>query len=416
MSLATGQSQLAIRGGTPAARRDWPSWPVWDDAERRGLLDVLESGKWWFGQRVRQFEEAFARFHEVTSGVSCTNGTHAIEVALRALGVRRGDEVIVPPYTFIATASAVVTVGAIPVFADIEPDTLCIDPNDVERKITPRTKAVIPVHVAGRFADMDGLARVASKHNIAILEDAAHAWGSLLDGKGPGTVGRAATFSFQVSKNITSGEGGIILTNDEPLAELCRSATNCGRRRGGAWYDHDYLGSNVRMTEFQAAILLAQLARLPEQMARRARGAAILDQRLARLPNLRLVRAEPRMGRRSYHMYIFRIDEVELGVARDRFVEALGAEGVPASRGWYHPLYDNGVFQKASSSQPQHPITSPLSGVGLDYTRVRCPVAEQVCRDAVWIPQNVLLAGEADVSAVADAIEKVSTRAREIGG
>jgi dTDP-4-amino-4,6-dideoxygalactose transaminase len=193
MNLASAPSHLAIRGGPPAARRQWPSWPVWDDAERRGLLEVLESGKWWFAQRVRDFEGAFARFHHVKHGVSCTNGTAAIEVALRALGVSRGEEVIVPPYTFIATASAVVTVGAIPVFADIEPDTLCIDPNDVERKITPLTKAVIPVHVAGRFADLDGLSRVAAKHNLAILEDAAHAWGSLLDGTGAGTVGRAGS-------------------------------------------------------------------------------------------------------------------------------------------------------------------------------------------------------------------------------
>jgi dTDP-4-amino-4,6-dideoxygalactose transaminase len=409
------KSRLALHGGAPAARREWPAWPVWGEAERTNLLDVLESGKWWFGERIRQFEDAFARFHGVRYGVSCTNGTTAIEMGLRALGVVRGDEVVVPPYTFVATASAVVTVGAVPVFADIEPDTLCIDPNDVERKITPRTKAVIPVHVAGRFADMDGLSRVAAKHNLHILEDAAHAWGSLLDGKGPGTVGRCATFSFQISKNITSGEGGILLTNDEDLADLCRSATNCGRRKGAAWYDHDYLGSNLRLTEFQAAVLLAQLARLDEQIARRERGAAILDRRLAQLPGIRLIRPEPRMTRRSYHMYIFRIDEAELGVSRDRFVDALNAEGVPATRGWYHPLYANGVFQKASTERAEHPIISPLSGKGLDYTRVRCPVAEQVCRDAVWIGQNVLLADESDISAVADAIEKVCASAKEIG-
>jgi dTDP-4-amino-4,6-dideoxygalactose transaminase len=388
---------------------------VWDDAERKALSDVLESGKWWFGERVKQFESAFADFHRVRHGISCTNGTAALEIGLRALGVVRGDEVIVPPYTFIATASAVVTVGATPVFADIEPDTLCIDPADVERKITPRTKAVIPVHVAGRFADMDALSRVAARKNIAILEDAAHAWGSLLDGKGAGTIGRCATFSFQISKNITAGEGGIILTNDEALADLCRSATNCGRRKGGAWYDHDYLGSNLRMTEFQAAILLAQLARLEEQMARRERAADLLDRRLASLSGVRVVRPEPRMTRRSYHLYIFRVDERELGASRDRFVEAMVAEGVPASRGWYHPLYANGVFRKASDQAfVEHAIVSPLSGKGLDYTRVRCPVAEQVCRDAVWLPQNLLLAPDGDIAAVADAIEKVATRAAEI--
>lgn len=413
----TSRTALALHGGPPAAKRDWPAWPVWDDSERRAVLEVLESGKWWYGQRVRQFEEAFAAFHNVKHAVSCTNGTTAIEVGLRALGVVRGDEVIVPPYSFIATASAVVMVGAIPVFADIDPDTLCLDPQDVRRKITPRTRAIIPVHVGGRFADMPGLSALAEPGDIPILEDAAHAWGSLLDGTGPGTIGRCATFSFQISKNITAGEGGMILTNDEALADLCRSGTNCGRRTGGAWYDHDYLGSNLRMTEFQAAILLAQLARLEAQIGLRERNAAMLDRRLAGLRGIRCLKTEPGMNRRSYHMYIFRMESEALaGVSRDRFIEALKAEGVPASAGWYHPLYRNGVFQKASDSAlREHGIISPLSGKGLDYTRVCCPIAEQVCRDAVWIPHQVLLARESDVMAVCDAIEKVVTRAKDIG-
>src|SRR3954454_1232957 len=295
------KSPLALNGGEPVAKRDWPAWPVWDDAERKGLNEVLESGKWWFGEKVKRFEDAFAAFHKVRFGISCTNGTAALEIGLRALGIVHGDEVIVPPYTFVANASAVVNVGGIPVFADIEPDTLCLDPADVERKITPRTNVIIPVHVSGRFADMDGLTRVAAKHGLAILEDAAHAWGSMLDGKGPGTIGRCATFSFQISKNITAGEGGIVLTNDEALAELCRSYSHCGRRSGSNWYDHDYLGSNLRMTEFQAGLLLAQLSRLESQIAQRERSAVILDRRLRGLPGIRLIRPEPRMTRRSYH-------------------------------------------------------------------------------------------------------------------
>jgi dTDP-4-amino-4,6-dideoxygalactose transaminase len=414
MTMTLTNSPLAVHGGPPAAKHQWPTWPVWDDTERRGLMEVLESGKWWFGQRVRQFEEAFAALHDVKFGVSCTNGTAALEIGLRALGIARGNEVIIPPYTFIATASAVVNVGGVPVFADIEPDTLCIDPADVERKITSRTKAIIPVHVAGRFADMDRLAAIGTRHDIPILEDAAHAWGSMLDGKGPGTIGRCATFSFQISKNITAGEGGIVLTNDEQLAELCRSATNCGRRTGGAWYDHDYLGSNLRLTEFQAAILIAQLGRLDEQIERRQRSAELLDRLLIELPGIRTVRPHLDMTRRSYHLYIFRTDESELGISRDRFVEALCAEGVPASRGWYHPLYANGVFRKASAAAAEHPIISPLSGKGLDYTPVHSPVAEQVCRDAVWLPQNVLLAPEDDIASIADAVEKLIANAKDL--
>jgi dTDP-4-amino-4,6-dideoxygalactose transaminase len=399
-------NELSINGGKPVSSTKWLTWPIFDNTERKQLLGVLESGKWWYGGKVRQFEAEFAAFHTARFGVSCTNGTTAIEMALRGLGVLPGDEVIVPPYTFIATASAVVTVGAIPIFADILPDTLCLDPGDVERKITRRTKAIIPVHVAGYVADMDRLNKIARKHKLRVLEDAAHSWGSRWKGRGTGTLGEGGTFSFQVSKNITAGEGGILVTNDEELADLCRSYSHCGRRKGSAWYDHDYLGSNLRMTEFQAAILLAQLARLEKQTLKRQANAQILDRELREVPGIRLLAPEPRMTRRSYHMYIFRVNEQELGISRDRFIAALEAEGVPASKGWYRPIYGNGVFQNAHRG-PANGISAPLFGKGVDYTDVHCPVCEQVCRDAVWIPQNVLLADASKMRLVAAAIQKV---------
>ena len=200
---------------------------------------------------------AVAAFQGAAYAVTCTNGTTAIEMGLRAIGVTAGDEVIVPPYTFIATASAVVTVGGVPVFADIDPDTLCLDPAGCGKEDLPASRAIVPVHVGGRTADMDRINELAKKHNLAVLEDAAHAWGSKCDGRGAGTLGRCGTFSFQVSKNITAGEGGILVTNEKDLADLCRSFSHCGRTEGSAWYDHNYLGSNLRMTEFQAALLLA---------------------------------------------------------------------------------------------------------------------------------------------------------------
>ncbi|MGH7951647.1 MAG: DegT/DnrJ/EryC1/StrS family aminotransferase, partial [Limisphaerales bacterium] len=169
---------LALKGGAPTCKNTWPTWPIFDDTERRLLLEVLESGRWWFGEKVRQFEAEFATFQGARFGVTCTNGTTAIEMALKGLDVVEGDEVILPPYSFIATASAVVTIGAIPVFADITPDTLCLDPDDVQRKITSRTKAIIPVHVAGCVANMDRLNDIAQKNDLQVLEDAAHAWGS----------------------------------------------------------------------------------------------------------------------------------------------------------------------------------------------------------------------------------------------
>jgi len=414
MTILTGKTnQLAILGGQPTFTGQWPSWPVFDDTERRQLLEVLDSGKWWYGDKVRRFEAEFAAFQGARFGVTATNGTTAIEMGLKGLGLLEGDEVIVPPYSFIATASAVVTVGAIPVFADIQPDTLCLDPDDVQRKLTPRTRAIIPVHVGGVVADMDRLNAIARQHHLRVLEDAAHAWGSQWSGRGAGTLGDGGTFSFQVTKNITAGEGGILVTDHEALADLCRSYTHCGRRKGSAWYDHDYLGSNLRLTEFQAAILLAQLRRLEPQTLRRQASARSLDESLQGVRGLRRLALQPRMTRRSYHMYIFRVDEPELGISRDRFVEALNAEGIPASKGWYRPLYANGVFRNASQG-PRHGVSSPFFGRGIDFSQVQCPVCEAVCRDAVWIPQNVLLAEAPDIQSVADGIRKVVASARQL--
>jgi dTDP-4-amino-4,6-dideoxygalactose transaminase len=399
--------RLAIQGGKPVCDFDWPGWPVHDVTEESVLLEVLRSGEWWYGEKVQRFERDFAAFQGAAHAVSCTNGTTAIEMGLRALGVLPGDEVIVPPYTFVATASAVMTLGAVPVFADIEPDTLCLDPEDAARKVSTRTRAIIPVHVGGRIADMAAINSLAELYGLAVLEDAAHAWGSQWQGRGAGTLGRCGTFSFQVSKNITAGEGGILVTDDEELADLCRSFSHCGRMKGGNWYDHEVLGSNLRITEFQAALLLAQLARLELQTRKRERSAALLDETLAAVPGIRLLAPAPGMTRRSYHMYVFRVDEGALGISRAKFLEALQAEGVPASEGWYQPLYRNGVFTNANRLPP-HPIRAPLSGKGVDFTNVSCPVCEQVCRDAVWIPQNVLLAEEPRIRRLAEAICKVA--------
>jgi dTDP-4-amino-4,6-dideoxygalactose transaminase len=402
----TSSDRLALLGGEPACNFAWPHWPIHNQSEEAALLEVLRSGEWWYGVKVRQFEREYAGFQGAAYGVSCTNGTTAIEMGLRALGVVPGDEVIVPPYTFIATATAVVTVGAVPVFADIDPETLCLDPDDAARKITPRTRAIIPVHVAGRIADMLRINEIAKSHNLAVLEDAAHAWGSQYEGRGAGTLGRCGTFSFQVSKNITAGEGGILVTDDKDLADLCRSFSHCGRAEGSAWYDHNNLGSNLRMTEFQAAILLAQLARLEGHIARRERNASVLDEALAEIPAIHQLAPATHMTRRSYHMYIFRLNQAELGISRGRFIEALQAEGVPASEGWYRPLYRNGIFANAHLG-PRHGIRAPLAGMGVDFRHVSCPVCEQVCGDTVWIPHNVLLADEPQILLLAEAIRKV---------
>lgn len=404
--MSVSSSDLAIHGGKPACDFSWPTWPVHDATEEQAILDVLRSGKWWFGERVQRFEAEFAAMQGAKFAVSCTNGTTAIEMALRALGIVEGDEVIVPCYSFIATASAVVTVGAIPVFADIRPDTLCIDPEDIQRKITPRTRAVIPVHVAGRIADMQRIGEIAAEHDLVVLEDAAHAWGSQWNGRGAGTLGRAGTFSFQETKNMTAGEGGVLVTDDEEVAELCRSFTHCGRTKGSEWYDHHVLGSNLRITEFQAALLSAQLQRLPQQLTVRDENTNRIERALRDVDSIDLLASAPEMTRRSHHMLIFRLgSDLPLG-RRKPILDALQAEGIPASAGWYRPLYKNGVFQNAHVG-PAHGVRAPLADKGVDYRSTHCPVAEQVCEDAIWIPQNVLLAELELIESLSEGLRKV---------
>ena len=408
-------SKLAINGGQKTCTNPWPDWPIWDEKERNALIEVLESGKWWYGEKVRQFEQAFADFQGAKFGITACNGTVALEAALASLGIGAGDEVIIPPYTFVATATSVLRVNAIPIFADILPDTLCIDPADVERKITDKTKAIIPVHLAGNVADMDALNEIAKKHDLKIIEDACHSWGSQWKGKGTGAIGDCGAFSFQASKNITSSEGGIILTDDEDLAEYARSYTNCGRKKDRPWYEHYILASNLRMTEFQAAILLAQLTRLESQTIRRQQNASILDEILSEIPSIKTIRTDPRTTRRSYHFYPFRVNLDELGISRERFIQALEAEGVPASPGYTVPLYKNPLFQQPDLWLKKRCVwLCPHYGKDIDYTKVSCPVCEQVCSDTVWLPHRLLLAEPEDVRRAADAIKKVCENADEL--
>ncbi len=398
-------SKLAIDSGAPLRTKPWPDWPVWDESEERALLEVLHSGQWWSvgGRKVPEFEEAFASFHDAKHAICVTNGTAAIEVALRALGIGCGDEAIVPPYTFIATASSVLAVSATPVFVDIEPHSLNIDPTKIEAAITPRTKAIIPVHIAGGPADMDGILEVARKHNLFVIEDAAQAHAAEWNGRKVGALGDCGTFSFQASKNLNAGEGGILIANDDEIADKIWSVHNVGRTKSGKWYEHHVLGGNFRMTEWQAAILLSQLKRLPEQTRRRTENADYLTSRLQQSPGIVTLRKDPRITCHANHIFAFRYDSAQFGGhSRDRFVEALNAEGVPCSAG-YVPLYREQVFQRKMAATGSW----CRSGRQIDCAASVCPVCEQICEDTVWLGQNVLLAGQADMDEIADAIEKI---------
>jgi dTDP-4-amino-4,6-dideoxygalactose transaminase len=384
-------TKLALHGGAPVRTESWPRWPQWNDRERENLLGVLERGEWGgFDPAVAEFEAAFARHHGAKHCITTVNGTTSIEAALRALGVGPGDEVIVPPYTFIATAAAVRVVGATPVFADIEPDTYNLSATAVEAAISPRTKAIIPVHFAGLPVDLDALLPLAQKHGLAVIEDAAHAHGSRWKGQPVGALGNVGSFSFQSSKNLSSGEGGALLTNDDDLADRMWSFVNCGRSKESAWYGHPNLGSNLRLAGWQCSILLAGLERLDAQTERRMENARRLNAFLSEVDGLEPMRWDERADRHAFHLYMFRYNpEGWGGLPRDQFVKALQAEGIPASTGYGVPLY-------------QHPPLAP------GRSRVTpCPVAEQACQEAIWLTQNLLLAEPEEMEDIMAAILKV---------
>ncbi len=275
--------KLAINGGTPVRTKSFPEWPIHGELEKKLLLEVLESGKWGGVGRIKleEFEQKFAKVQDAKYATTVNNGTIAITAALYAAGIQAGDEVIIPPYTFIATATAVLMIGAIPVFVDIEADTLLLNPEKVEAAITPKTKAIIAVHIAGAPANMTRLMEISKKHGLRLIEDAAQAVGAKWEGVGVGAIGDLGTFSFQSSKNLNAGEGGIITSNDKELADLVWSVANVGRIREGAWYQHENVGWNLRLTEFQAAILLAQMSRLEEQCVKREANGQLLTKLLS---------------------------------------------------------------------------------------------------------------------------------------
>lgn len=425
----------ALLGGTPVRTAPWPNWPVFDEREENALLGVLRSGHWWrhsYGQGVElaesdenpqstvaRFQRAFARAHNCRYGICAANGTVTLEIALRAAGVRPGDEVIVPAYTYVATATAPLMVGAIPIFVDIEPDTYNVDPARVAEAISPRTRAVIPVHFGGQPAEMDALNALARQHNLAVIEDAAHAHGATYRGHPCGSLGLLASFSFQASKNITAGEGGIITTNVTALAETCETLVWAGRKPGQPWYRHHILASNARMTEFQGAILLAQLERLEEQMARRTCNGQLLTTLLADIEGIDPLVIRPATTRHAFHLYILRYrPEAFAGLSKQRFVAALQAEGITAAFGGYpSPLYANPMFVNKEFLGGPFPVDAFEHGRRLDYAEfaAKCPVAERACtEEAVWLPQSMLLADEEAMHDIARAIRKVQTHATRL--
>ncbi len=367
-----------------------PKWPYATDRELRLVREVLESNQWGgFHEFVDRFERAFAEFQHCAHGVSSANGTLALEMAMAAAGIGAGDEVIVPAISFVSSATAVSRAGATPVFVDIEPFSFNLDTARTEAAVSPRTKAIMPVHFGGPMADMDRLMTLARDRGLMVIEDAAHAHGSEWNGKRAGSFGLASIFSFQNSKVMTAGEGGILLTNDADFAERARSVANQGRQTGKGWFYHFTLASNYRITALQAAVLLAQLERLPQQIELRRRNEELLRSELAGLEGLALQEVAPQVNTHSHYLLLGRIDEARFGISRDEFHKALTTQGIPCTPFYPHPLYGNPLYQEGGC-------------------RVEpCPVAEACIRDAFWLPHRVLMADEETIREIAAAIRSL---------
>jgi dTDP-4-amino-4,6-dideoxygalactose transaminase len=402
---------LAILGGKPVRRGRFSAWPIIAENDEKAWMEVLRKKKWCRidGDYANRFEETWARIMGAKHCVAVANGTSALITSLAALGVGPGDEVLVPPYTFVATVNAVLVHHALPVFVDTDPETFQVDARLLESSITERTACILPVHIGGSAADMDAILAVAARHKLPVVEDACQAALGEWKGRKLSTLGDLGCFSFQASKNLNSGEGGAILTSDDRLAGECRSFQNNGRATvGGLNYARN--GANLRITEFQAALLLTQLSRLEEQSRRREQNARYLTELLREIPGIAPARMYEGCTRNAYHLYMFRYDPAEFeGLPRSKFLQAMGAEGIPCSAG-YSPLYREPFLKATLESRPFRAVYSPRRIA--DYLqRIQCPANDRLCEQGVWLYQTVFLGPRSDMDQIAEAVRKIRKQA-----
>lgn len=412
--------KLAITGGGPLRKSPFPSWPTSTKEELHALEDVLTSTKWggqpFPGKHSVAFAKKFAELHTVKYAQCVNTGTVAIQASLKAIGIQPGDEVIVPAYTWEGTVGPVLLVNAAPVFVDVDPDTYCLDAKLIEKAITPKTKAILPVHLGMRFADMDEILRVAAKHRLKVVEDCAHAHGGMWKGKGAGSMGDLGAFSFQSSKLITCGEGGAVITNTLEYMELVQSYINAGRASLTDQYHHRIIGFNYRLGEFQAAVLGPQIDRLPAQSAIRSRNMEHFEKRLQNTNGIGLLRPDPRITRIAPYGYVIKYFAEKLkDIPRASFVAALQLEGVPCDGLFYEPVYRSSLFPVKACD---FPALSWGREKPLDLrTMFSCPEAERAAyHEAVWFPHQNFLGSTEDTGVMVDAIHKVLENLEELRG
>ena len=420
-------AELALNGGTAVRGKPFPDWPQGGPEENLWLGKVLNGNRWFAGLQGDDpealgtlFGERFAKLHGARFALPVSNGSVAIEIALRALGIKPGDEVIVPAYTFISTATSVLNLGAVPVFADIDPQNYCLDPKDVARRIGPNTRAIIPVHLGGHLADMPAIMEMAKQQGIAVMEDSAQAIGAALDGKAAGTWGDLGTFSFQSNKTITSGEGGLVMANDPDLAEKVVALRAFGRFKGGRSVRSsdltcERLSSNYRLSEFQSAVLLGQMEKFPEQDARRQANAARLTEGLNQIPGVRHVRKDGLDLTHGYYYYLLRYAPERFGnLDPDGFCRALNAEGIPFVPGDRKPLYRHPVFEVRNLSDNLFPQALERYARALDLSSPGCPATEEACGNTLILRHQVLLGEQEDMDDIVEAMWKVQNNIGEL--
>jgi perosamine synthetase len=410
--LAAETAKPALLGGAPVHDAGWPEWPSWRESWEPAVIRVLRSGRWYRGDggQVAEFEATYAKLLGARRCLATASGTTALQVSLQIMDVDAGDEVIVSPYTFIATYNAILINKALPVFADTDPATLTMDPGSIEGRITERTRAILPVHIFGMPCDMDPINAIAQRRQFGVIEDACQAWLAEYKGQMCGALGDLGCFSFQNSKHLPSGEGGAVTGNSDDLLDRCHSFHNCGRAHGNFKGERPFFtrGANYRMQNFQAVLLLQQLDKLVEETARRRENGDYLAAHLVEIPGVQPARL-PENSRAVWHLYPFRYDAGQFnGLTRDKFMRALRAEGVPCSS-VYHEQYFDGLLDEAIQSRG----FKRLFGAGR-LKAYRDSFHElkgnrQVCATTVALPQNLLLAGRRQMDHILDAIRKIQT-------
>lgn len=415
-ALAAEASKPVVLGGAPVHTGGWVGWPQWREAWEPRVLDVLRSRRWFRGSgpQVGEFETAYAQLLGAKRCIATASGTTALLTALHVMGVDAGDEVVVSPYTFIASYNAVLMHKALPVFADTDPETLTMDPASIESRITDRTRAIMPVHIYGMPCDMDPINAIARKHGLAVVEDACQAWLAEYKGRKCGVLGDLGCFSFQESKHLPSGEGGAVTGDRDDLVDRCQSFHNCGRAYGSHSGAGSFTrGTNFRMQQFQAVILLEQLEKLVKETAVRQENADYLSANLAQIPGIQPARI-PEGSRAVWHLYALRYDpEGFKGLSRQKFLRALSAEGIPCGGG-YTEQYLDGLLDEAIASRGYKRLFGAERLKAYRDSLQELKGNRRVCETTVGLFQNLLLGSRKDMDDIVEAVRKIHAHAEAV--